>query len=188
MPAGDAESRPLIQSEDPEFVFSRALDVELEKITSFYVLKENELFEEVDSLLKDAEDYEEEEDIRPPTRGSERGHSERPRSVRFRSHSNRSQPSTEDGMEEDSDDEGDEETGLTTKRRRSSLGGRRRTLPNAMGASTDLTASTDFTRRYSMNFDDYAEQAALFSSGIMLKKRMINLSTSSCASSSRTSS
>jgi phosphate transporter len=179
-PAGDAESRPLIQNEDPEHIFSRALDVELEKITSFYVLKENELFEEVDSLLKDAEDFEEEDDVRPPTRGSERGPSERPWSARFRSHSNRSQHSTEDGMEEDSDDEGDEETGLTTKRRRSSLGGRRRTLPNPMVASTDLTASTDFTRRYSMNYDDYAEQAALFSSGIMLKKRMINLYVQLC--------
>jgi phosphate transporter len=91
----------------------------------------------------------------------------------------RSQQSTDDGFAEDSDDEGDEETGLTTKRRRNSLG-RRRHLPNPMVASTDLTASTEFTRRYSVNFDDYAEQAALFSSGIVLKKRMINVYVQMC--------
>ncbi|KAK4153896.1 hypothetical protein C8A00DRAFT_33371 [Chaetomidium leptoderma] len=176
-PGGDAESRPLIRDDDPETVFRCALDVELEKITSFYVLKERELFDEVDLLLRDAEAFEE-EDARPPTRSSERANSERPHSGRFRSQSERSQHSTEDGMEEDSDDEGDEETGLTT-RRRGSLG-RRRTVPNVMMASTDLTASTDFTRRYSMNYDDYAEQAVLFSSGIMLKKRMINIYVQLC--------
>ncbi|KAK4122582.1 SPX-domain-containing protein [Parathielavia appendiculata] len=186
LPAGDAESRPLIQHDDPEAVFSRALDVELEKITSFYVLKEKELSDEVELLLKDVEEFEEEsgppEDGRPPTLSSERARSELPRSGRLRSRSTRSQRSTEDGLDEDSDDEGDEETGLTSKRRRGSLG-RRRTLPNAMVSSTDMTASTEFTRsirRYSSNFDDYAEQAALFSSGIMLKKRMINLYVQLC--------
>lgn len=82
---------------------------------------------------------------------------------------------------DDSDEEGDEETGLTAKtKRRASSFGRRRGRPNSMMASTDLTASTDFTRRYSVNFDDYAEQAVLFSSGIMLKKRMINLYVQLC--------
>lgn len=181
MPPGDAESRPLIRDDDPEAVFSRALDVELEKITSFYTLKEKELFDEVELLLRDAEDFEESgviEDPRPPAHAAERAQSERPRSARYRSHSTRSQQSTEDGMEEDdSDDEGDEETGLTAKKRR------RRTMPNSMMASTDMTASTDFTRsmrRYSSNYDDYAEQAVLFSSGIMLKKRMINLYVQLC--------
>jgi len=159
--------------------------VELEKITSFYVLKEKELFDEVESLLKDAGDFEEEaadnEDARPPTRSSDAANSDRRRSTpgRFRSHSMRSQQSTEDGLGEDSDDDEDEETGLTTKRRRGSSG-RRRTMQGSMMASTDLTASTDFTRRHSINYDDYAEQAVLFSSGIMLKKRMINLYVQLC--------
>ncbi|KAL2265358.1 hypothetical protein VTJ83DRAFT_6458 [Remersonia thermophila] len=179
IPSGDAESRPLIQHEDPEAVFTRALDVELEKITSFYVLKEKELFEEVDQLLKDAAEFEEAagDDRRPPTHASERAPSEdagrfarvRSRSVR----STRSRQSTEDGID-DSDDEGNEQTGLTSSRRR------RRSLPSAMMASTDLTASTDFTRRHSLFYDDYAEQAVLFSSGIMLKKRMINLYVQLC--------
>ncbi|KAJ4306842.1 low-affinity phosphate transporter [Collariella sp. IMI 366227] len=181
LPPGDAESRPLIQNDDPEAVFSRALDVELEKITSFYSLKENELFDEVELLLKDVDEFEEEagEDARPPTRGSERARQDRPRSGQFRSLSARSQQSTEDGQEEDSDDEGDEATGLTTKKRRGSFG-RRKTMPASMIASTDMTASTSL-RRFSMNFDDdYAEQAVLFSSGIMLKKRMINIYVQLC--------
>lgn len=159
--------------------------MELEKITSFYVLKEKELFDEVESLLKDAGEFEEEaadtEDARPSTRSSDAANSDRRRSTpgRLRSHSMRSQQSTEDGLGEDSDDDGDEETGLTTKRRRGSFG-RRRTMQGSMMASTDLTASTDFTRRHSINYDDYAEQAVLFSSGIMLKKRMINLYVQLC--------
>ncbi|KAL2261200.1 hypothetical protein VTK26DRAFT_4582 [Humicola hyalothermophila] len=183
LPAGDAESRPLIQNDDPEAIFSRSLDVELEKITSFYALKEKELFDEVEVLLNDIAEYTEEsvvEEGRPGTRDSNRARSERSRPAYFRSQSSRSRHSTEDGMEDDSDEEGDEETGLTTKRRAGSLG-RRRTRPNSMVASTDLTASTDFTRRHSMvNYDDYAEQAVLFSSGIMLKKRMINTYVQLC--------
>ena len=114
---------------------------------------------------------------RPPTRGSERAHSERRRSTpgRLRSNSMRSQLSTEDGLE-DSDDEGDEETGLTAKRRRSSVSRRRM----ASADMSHMTASTEFPRRHSINFDDYAEQAVLFSSGIMLKKRMINLYVQLC--------
>ncbi|KAL2018542.1 hypothetical protein VTK56DRAFT_754 [Thermocarpiscus australiensis] len=180
LPAGDAESRPLIQNDDPEAVFSRALDVELEKITSFYVLKEKELFDEVELLFNDVAAFEEEsgvaEDQRPRA-----FYNDNARSEQFRSQSTRSRRSTEDGVE-DSDDEEDEETGLTSRRRRSSFG-RRRTVPNPMLASTDMTASTELTRslrRYSTTYDDYAEQAALFSSGIMLKKRMINLYVQLC--------
>lgn len=180
LPPGDAESRPLIQNDDPEAIFSRALDVELEKISSFYSLKEKELLDEVEVLLNDIAAFEEEsgvvEDPRPPTRSSER-----PRSGLFRSQSARSRNSTEDGMDEDSDDDGDEATGLTSKRRRSSFA--RRKIPNAMMASTDMTASTELTRslrRYSTTYDDYAEQAVLFSSGIMLKKRMINIYVQLC--------
>ncbi|KAK1754323.1 Low-affinity phosphate transporter PHO91 [Echria macrotheca] len=178
----DNESRPLIQ-DDPEAIFTRALDVELEKISSFYALKEKELIDEVQLLLQDVGDFElETEDtgeLRPPTRG------ERARQVGSRSQSVRSRQSTEDGVE-DSEDEQDETAGLTKKRRRSLSFGRRRSVPSNMLASTDLTAmtaSTDLTRsmrRYSVTYDDYAEQAAAFSDGIMLKKRIITLYVQLC--------
>ncbi|KAK3372779.1 SPX domain-containing protein [Lasiosphaeria ovina] len=179
---GDAESRPLIQYEDPETVFIRALDVELEKISSFYVLKEKELVDEADALLRDVGAFEDgpndESQPRPPVRTRS---AERPRPPpQPRSQSARSRNSTEDGVE-DSEDEADETVGLAS-RRRSSFG-RRRTVPNIMQASTDMTASTELTRslrRYSATYDDYAEQAALFSSGIMLKKRIITIYVQLC--------
>ncbi|KAK3343849.1 SPX domain-containing protein [Lasiosphaeria hispida] len=172
---GDAEARPLILHDDPEAVFTRALDVELEKVSSFYVVKEKELIDEEQMLLLDVGAFDTEsggaDDFRPPTRSSERARPARPRSE-----STRSRISTEDGLE-DSDEEGDEETGLTTKRRRASFG-RRRTAPTDITASTELTRSL---RRYSVTYDDdYAEQAAAFSSGIMLKKRIIALYVQFC--------
>ncbi|KAL2155376.1 hypothetical protein VTH82DRAFT_117 [Thermothelomyces myriococcoides] len=181
LPAGDAESRPLIRNNDPETVFSRALDVELEKITSFYVLKEKELFDEVEILLRDIEEFEQEagvpDDVRPFTGLSDRQNDGR----LHRTSSTRSRRSTEDGMYDDSDDEGDEETGLTQKRSMSQ--GRRNSGRHPRLAPTDMTASTELTRsmrRMSVGYDDYAEQAVLYSSGIMLKKRMINLYVQLC--------
>ncbi|KAK0634716.1 SPX domain-containing protein [Bombardia bombarda] len=180
---GDAESRPLIQQEDPEIVFARALDVELEKISSFYVVKEKELIDDVQSLLRDVGAFEDEsagaDELRPAARSSE----PQLRPSLPRSQSTRSRISTEDGVEE-SEDEGDETAGLTTNRKRRTSFSRRRAAPSAMLASTtDMTASTDLTRswrRDSMAFDDYAEQAAIFSSGIVLKKKIINLYVQLC--------
>lgn len=152
--------------------------MELEKISSFYVVKEKELTDEVTLLLHDVDDFEADpgapEDLQASTHSVNRSRVPRPRS-----RSIRSQRSTEDGME-DSEDEGDETTGLTTTRKRSSSFGRRKTLPIA---ATDMTASTELTRslrRYSVTYDDYAEQAAAFTSGIMLKKRIIALYVQLC--------
>lgn len=196
--AGDAESRPLIPAEDPEHVFKRALDVELEKIVSFYQLKERELFDEVNHLLRDIGRLEDEEaDYRNggldrPTTGlsnSTGGPSQRNGNPRIRRSSSHSHHSTEDGAEDsDEDEDEDETTGLTApsnRKRRHSLqsGGqslmssRRKSAPGA--AVTDMTASTELTRRMSTSYDDY-EQAVLHSSGIMLKKRIISLYVQLC--------
>lgn len=167
-------------------MFRRALDIELEKIQSFYQLKERELIDEVSALLRDIGASEEEEDRHGRMGRSASGQNnsgssrERPRRDSAPSHH-----STEDGAEEDSDDddEGDETTGLTApsarKRRISLLSARRKSAP---GAATDMTASTEFTRsmrRMSTSYDDY-EQAVLHSSGIMLKKRIISLYVQLC--------
>ncbi len=174
-------------------MFSRALDVELEKISSFYGVKEKELFDESEELLRDVTLYQENggvdgeplrrPSLQPSTTEPSVKHTADPRS-------SRSVRSAEDGAD-DSDDEDDEdeddETAALNKRRSSmSVPGRRRTLPNAMYASADLTASvmsTDFTRslrRYSTGYDDYAETARMFSSGIMLKKRIVSLYVQLC--------
>lgn len=196
--AGDAESRPLISSEEPEGFFKRALDVELEKISSFYQLKERELIDDVDRLLQDIGRFEEDSDEHEhgATDKSTTGHGgfgngtggpSRPLPPQIRRGSAPSRHSTEDGAEEDSDEDedgGDETTGLTAplsrRRRQSLLSARRKSVPQQ--AVTDMTASTELTRsmrRMSTGYEDY-EHAVMFSSGIMLKKRIISLYVQLC--------
>ena len=196
----DAESSPLIQSvEDPDQIFSRALDVELEKISSFYQLKELEIYGEVSELLKDEETYEAEsyldqvdgqENGRPNTSGRA---SDRPRQGSiFRSfvskprRSSTVSRSVDEGVE-DSDDDDDENTALHKPRPST---GRSKSTPydtnvGRSGNVEDMRASTEFSksmRRMSQSYDDYAEQAfsALYSSGITLKKRAISLYVQLC--------
>lgn len=163
------------------------------------MVKEKELFDETEDLLRDIERYHEngeaDGDGLPPQRPPLHPSATEPplRHAAHASHavgarSSRSARSTEDGVE-DSDDENDDddadETAALTKKRRSSMSvpGRRRSL---MHASADLTASmmsTDFTRslrRHSTGYDDYAETAHMFSSGIMVKKRIISLYVQLC--------
>lgn len=197
--AGDAESRPLISGEDPEGVFKRALDIELEKISSFYQLKEQELIDDVNRLSRDVGRFEVDDEGANGNGGAERhgrgsGSQGPNRPQLSRAIRRGSAPSTEDGMgeeddegvEDDSDDDedGDETTALTApssrRRRQSHHGSRRRSVPG--GAATDMTASTELTRsvrRTSAAYDDY-EQAVLYSSGIMLKKRIASLYVQLC--------
>ncbi|KAM0201696.1 hypothetical protein ACHAPI_001746 [Fusarium lateritium] len=183
---GDAESRPLINQEDAEEVFSRALGVELEKICSFYVAKEGELLEEATQLLRDVGD--EAADAIADNRYLRRlsvSSAHRPEGrngFRSRSPRSRSTDNEESGSEEE-----DETTGLTTRRR--SSGGRRRTLPNVISKarSEDMNASSDFgrdMRRQSTTADENEDQlmfsSGMLSSGIMLKKRIIGLYVSLC--------
>jgi phosphate transporter len=174
--AGDLESRPLIHGEESEEVFTRALGVELEKISSFFVAKEGELNDDVVQLLQEIAEYEEDG---PDSSMHRMMHPYRRRD------SGASQGSVEDDIEDSDDD--DETTGLT--RSRASLG-RRKTAPaphaprSAIRASaTDMTASTELTRslrRHSTTMTDFAEQSYLYSSGIMLKKRLISLYVQLC--------
>ncbi|OBS25681.1 hypothetical protein FPOA_06215 [Fusarium poae] len=181
---GDAESRPLINQEDAEEVFSRALGVELEKICSFYVSKEGELLEEATQLLRDVGDEAEDAiaDNRYLRRLSVSSANNRGRNgIRSRSPRSRSSDNEESGSEEE-----DETTGLTTRRR--SSGGRRRTLPVInKPRSEDMNASTDLgrdMRRLSTAGDENEENlmfsSGMFSSAIMLKKRIIGLYVSLC--------
>ncbi|KAI5855533.1 SPX-domain-containing protein [Durotheca rogersii] len=189
----DVETRPLLQNEDPEAVFGRALDVELEKISSFFGVKEKELLDEADDVLRDVGSFDadaHDEPVLPhrPTSQHLTVDQVKPTPGPRSTQSGRSARSTDDGIEDsdEDDDDGQDETSALTKRRRPSLGsalGRRRTVPSAMAASTDLTASTEFTRsarRYSVGYDDFAETAHLFSPGIVLKKRITNIYVQLC--------
>ncbi|KUJ13389.1 Sodium/sulfate symporter [Mollisia scopiformis] len=192
----DPERSPLIQTDDPDVLFSRALDVELEKISSFYQLKELEIYGEVNDFLKDEESYEAENleqmdgqgDPRPGTSGRA---SDRPRTGSiFRSLVNRPRRastisrSIDEGIE-DSDDDDDEHTALHKPRPAT---GRSKSTPydaNRNGGIEDMRTSTEFSksiRRNSQNYEDYADEAfsALYSSGITLKKRAISLYVQLC--------
>jgi phosphate transporter len=175
------------------------LDVELEKISSFYQLKELEIYGEVSDLLRDEESYEAEsldqldgaENGRPGTSGRI---SDRPRQGSiFRSFLSKGRRastisrSIDEGVE-DSDDDDDENTALQKQSRPTRQ--RSKSTPfdangGRSGAVEDLRASTEFSksiRRNSQNYDDYAEHAfsTLFSSGITLKKRAISLYVQLC--------
>ncbi|KAB8288824.1 hypothetical protein EYC80_010726 [Monilinia laxa] len=201
----DAENSPLLRPvEDPDTIFRRALDAELEKISSFYESKELEIFGEVSELLKEEEAFEAEALENNQTDGTNGANgldgngrpralsSDRPRqgSV-FRPFIPKGRrPSTisrsiDEGAE-DSDDEDDESTALRKPSRRPS-NHRSKSTPYDVntGAADDMRASTEFVkpvRRSSQTYDDFAEQAfnALYSSGITLKKRAVGLYVSLC--------
>lgn len=197
----DAEQSPLIQpSDDSDQVISRALDVELEKISSFYQLKELEIYGEVSELLRDEESYEAEardgqvdgQANERPNTSSRMSDRPRPYSGAYRSFQSRPRrtstvsKSIDEGVE-DSDDEEDETAALNKARPTT---GRSKSTPfdTNLGRSQtieDMRASTEFSksvRRNSQAYDDYADDAfeALYSSGITLKKRAISLYVQLC--------
>jgi phosphate transporter len=169
----------------------------LEKISSFYQLKELEIYGEVSEFLKDEESYEAEAldnldggEGRPNTSGRA---SDRPRTGSiFRSFVNRPRRastvsrSIDEGIEDSEDD--DDETTALHKARPST--GRSKSTPydgntGRAEQAEDMRASTEFSksiRRQSQNYDDYANEAFayLYSSGITLKKRAISLYVQLC--------
>ncbi|CAG9956159.1 unnamed protein product [Clonostachys rosea f. rosea IK726] len=177
--AGDAESRPLIPSEDPEEIFSKALGIELEKICSFYVGKEGELLEEVNQLLRDISNSGAADGLAPlrPFTSNEGQREPRRLSSSF--------GISEDEIEEDSASEDDERTGLTRARKGSV--GRRPNLGSSAHSLGDMAASSEFgrsVRRQSTTFDEGEQSmyfsSELYSSAIVIKKRIISLYVQLC--------
>ena len=187
----DAESSPLIGNDDPDTVFRRALDQELDKICSFYQLKELEIYGEVGELLKDEQSYEAE------TEGQDfdqldgpRDKSGRPRrgsffskiSSRQRRASNMSASTIDEGDEHgDSDDDTDERTAMNGNNMV-----RRKTFDASTSRNNDdLRSSRELPlskTRTSQAQDDYSDNAieGLLASGITLKKRTVSLYVSLC--------
>ncbi|OAA55911.1 SPX domain-containing protein [Niveomyces insectorum RCEF 264] len=225
----DAEARPLIVpgEPDPETVFTRALDVELEKICSFYALKERELRDEVEVLLQDIGAFDEEEEQLQRHKDGQDGQdgSEGPSNDgRYEpdpaadaagasssgvaaAYGESSRGNGGDGEEnnyggasyknDDDDDDDDEEdrddrahtppvaVDATRLEHRQQACRRRRCnrRRNNAVAYTDMTASTTDvarSRRYSTTFEENPEDAVLFSSSIMLKKRIVHTYVQLC--------
>ncbi|KAI9797653.1 MAG: low-affinity phosphate transporter [Candelina submexicana] len=195
----DPESSPLLSAGgDPDQVFARALDGELEKICSFYQLKELEVNGEAASLLRDHESF------MADTDGIDRDQSEgRPRSrakslaARTRQGSilrsfgfgrpRRSSTISASIAEEsgDSDDDEADETAALNKSRIAN--GRSKTVDvTAEGGMDEMSGSRELPRSkrrmsQSQVLDDYSDQAfSAYESGITLKKRIIGLYVSLC--------
>ncbi|MCJ1405351.1 low-affinity phosphate transporter [Xylographa trunciseda] len=194
----DAEASPLLEgNNDPDPVFRRALDTELEKICSFYQLKELEIYGEVGALVKEEESFtieadsmeHEQTDGPPGSRGMTKNGRARQGSI-FRNfgHGRPRRASTlsaslgdldEDG---DSDDDADETAALNGRPPKD-----RRKAHDAASkySADDMRSSREFQtqkRRPSQAFEDYSETAfsALYDSGITLKKRTVSLYVSLC--------
>ncbi|KAF2730031.1 hypothetical protein EJ04DRAFT_537518 [Polyplosphaeria fusca] len=186
----DAESSPLLNGarEEPDKDFINALDQELEKICSFYQLKELEVFGELDHVLKDEELFEEEQDTfaneqenAPP--GKKTRSASLFRSIGFGRPRRTSEMSRSSYLEEEEGDSDDDANETSQLNRRRSLDGRRRTW--GTHSEDDMHASTDFAssrRRASAAFDDYNDMAfsALYDEGVSLKKRIISVYVSLC--------
>ncbi|OBT69785.1 hypothetical protein VE03_00946 [Pseudogymnoascus sp. 23342-1-I1] len=189
----DAEASPLLAGNvDPDQIFTRALDVELEKISSFYQIKELEIFSEISELLAQQEEYDaeiQENGMEGPVDVSADGRGRRPssfhkgntaRNVRPASTTTRSM--TDDA--DDSDDDDDEETALNKRKpgvRRSM------TAPSDAGGSQGgdemWNSTAELNRRSSVApYDDYADEAfsLYYSSGISLKKNTVSLYVQLC--------
>ena len=192
----DAESSPLLNgaAEEPDKVFTNALDAELEKVCSFYQLKELEIYGELDHLIKDEEEYEEEQDEYEHEQETvSAGRQKRSMSVfrhigykpRRTSTMSRSSILEEDEEEDgDSDDDANEATRLR-KKSKSPDGKRPRRGTWGSRNDDDLQASTDFAssrRRTSAAFEDYNDMAfsALYDEGLSLKKRTASVYVSLC--------
>jgi phosphate transporter len=186
----DAENSPLVSSiDDLDQVFQRALDVELEKVVSFYQIKEREIYSEVSDLLREREAFEEENQAQVEDHETRPGTSSRPAPGLFRSFTGnrRSSIISQLGIDDSEEDEEDETAALNKPR--PATGDRSRSLPFntslSQDGAEDMRASTDLSksiRRHSLAYDDYVNEAfsALYSYGITLKKRAISLYVQLC--------
>ncbi|EME88157.1 uncharacterized protein MYCFIDRAFT_71343 [Pseudocercospora fijiensis CIRAD86] len=172
----DPESSPLLANaslDDPDKVFSRKLDDELDKISTFYQLKELEIFGEVDSLLRDIEEFDEEHAAdEADGMGGERRQSlwtrarqqsifrGFPRKRRKSSTVSSSRPERDAIQEEDdeSEDEDNEQAPLTK-------------------STSTLDRSQTLDKATKLRHDALQ---ALYDEGITLKKRTTNLYVSVC--------
>ncbi|KAK4954721.1 low-affinity phosphate transporter [Elasticomyces elasticus] len=189
----DVESSPLLNGsiDDPDKVFTRALDHDLEKICTFYQLKELEIYGEVDALLKDTADFNAEHDASESQDGTQgrRNTTFRARNAsmfksfsfgRKRRASTVSRSNRDVIDEEDESDDGANERSQLKKSKSRDGNASNLSVSQTMD---DIRTSTELAqRRPSTAFDDFDDNAlsALYDEGITLKKRTISLYVSIC--------
>ncbi|KAJ5206784.1 Sodium/sulfate symporter [Penicillium cf. griseofulvum] len=188
--ATDVESAPLlsgIEPSNPDAIFKRALDVEMDKICSFYKKKEAEIFELADELIKDADVYLSETDgvnMDPVSETIIKASSRRRNgntTIPHRRPSALSNDSMADDEEEggDSDDDRSPTTLPRRRRLRQSTDGESNT-DDQHGDMADSYFGHPTTREsHESHFND-EDFIALYNTGISLKKRLIECYVSLC--------
>ncbi|KAF1991314.1 SPX domain-containing protein [Aulographum hederae CBS 113979] len=194
----DPENSPLLDSsvEDPDKVFTNALDRELENICSFYQLKELEIFGEIEALIHDEENFEGELDEAEaegvPALQRSKSSAGRPRSgslwqsITTGGGGNRRRTSTLsrsergfDGEEEeyDSDNDANEESRLQKSRSKDGTKGYERRQTDDMRSEMRSTR-----RRASQASYDYHDMmgSVLYDSSVTLRKRTISQYVATC--------
>ena len=192
------------QQLDPDTTFKAALDSELDRVCSFYRLKELEVYGDVSQLIKDKETYEEETrdvDMDEVMDGENRRKQNRAASLfgnfqpfkRIRRASTMSISIEEEDDQGDSESDADESHALT---RKPSMKQRSKSAWDRAPDSAALTDSVDDLRRSTelagnrlrrtpslaleMDHNDPQQFSTLYDSGITLKKRTINLYVTLC--------
>ncbi|OJJ39554.1 hypothetical protein ASPWEDRAFT_103262 [Aspergillus wentii DTO 134E9] len=193
--AADVESAPLLDddtdSSSADVIFRRALDGELEKICSFYQIKESEILGEVGELVKDVEEYELETEgvnIDPmtesiiKTRTMSSGSRPRTGSMfrNFPLSQDRRRSGISESAGEDEDPDSDDDHAASRPR------GSRSHDPGDMGDSALLADSVltgaPSSSRAGPRDDHFGDPKLLdlYNAGLSLKKRSIELYVSMC--------
>ncbi|OQE11408.1 hypothetical protein PENVUL_c002G05308 [Penicillium vulpinum] len=184
--APDVESAPLlggVHPSDPDAVFKRALDIEMNKICSFYQKKEAEIFQLVDELIKDADVYISETDgvnMDPVSETIIKASSRRNGNTLLSRR--RSSGVSNDSMADDEREGGDSDDDRSPM----NLTQRRRLMQSTDGESgtEDLADSSYFgqstTREPHESYLNDEDFLALYNTGISLKKRLIESYVSLC--------
>ncbi|KAH8700477.1 putative plasma membrane phosphate transporter Pho87 [Talaromyces proteolyticus] len=199
----DAESAPLLDSTvDTDTIFRRALGAELEKISSFYQVKELSIFGEVEEVAEEHAQYKDNTDgvnMDPVSETVIKSRTlsigSRPRTGSIfqslglrqnRRESTISGSAGEGGYEDDDDDEGDsdEDSHVGEPRRRSQthVGRYRDAGDRSDGIPSEMGDSRLWHHGGSRHDEDHTDQhfQDLFNAGVALKKRTISLYVSLC--------
>lgn len=196
----DEESTSLLGGQlDPDTTFKRMLDSELDKVCSFYRLKELEIFGEVEQLLKDAENYQQEtqdldmeEVVDSENRRKMHGRSHSIFNTPFRRRRRASTMSTSIEEPDDSDSDAEDRTAMIRKKPNGKP--RSKSAWNAGSDRSELAESREdlhapdspvyLRRRPSLALELEGSEpgtfSALYDSAITLKKRTIGLYVSLC--------
>jgi phosphate transporter len=204
----DEENTALLGGQlDPDTTFKRMLDSELDKVCSFYRLKELEIFGELDHLLKDVEHYKTETkdiDMDEVVDAENRRRVVRSSSIfqmpfrRKRRASTLSASLEEPELEDDSDSDADDTAAMLRKSKTRPNRPRSKSAWDGNSAASDLDGMAEsredlrlsqdsvqmLRRRPSIAMEleqnEPGQLSALYDSGINVKKRTISLYVSLC--------